>query len=63
MTMTTTMTEIREIDRDEMAGVDGGFPGDDHQGIKVSILPRLIPPGWWPYPYPFPSPDPMPKPM
>jgi hypothetical protein len=58
MTMTTTMTEMREIDRDEMAGVDGGFLGDDHQGFKLS---NPIAPGWWPYPLPFHPP--MPKPM
>jgi hypothetical protein len=49
-TMTTTMTELREIDRDEMAGVDGGHGSDDNLGTGTLTNPVLpLPPGWWPY--------------
>jgi hypothetical protein len=41
MFMTMTMTELREVDPDEMARVDGGFGGDGSN----QILPWPIPPG------------------
>jgi hypothetical protein len=41
MTMTTTMIELREVDRDEMACVEGGFVG----GGTNQLLPWPIPPG------------------
>ena len=44
MTMTTTMTELREVDRDEMASVDGGYRPDPCGYIPPSgPLPQ--PPG------------------
>jgi hypothetical protein len=36
MTMTTTMTEIRELDRDEMAGVEGGISEWDAMAFTYS---------------------------
>jgi hypothetical protein len=50
MTMTTTMTEIREVDRDEIACVEGG-------GYDVGPFP-ICPPGWpWPHNGPIPRPS------
>jgi hypothetical protein len=41
-TMTTTMTAIREIDRDELAGVDGGYHGGPiHTPIPHPIDPPI----------------------
>ena len=40
MTMTTTMTELREVDRDEMASVDGGVRVD-----PGFMPPSPLPPG------------------
>jgi hypothetical protein len=39
MTTTMTMTELREVDPDEMAGVDGGFAGGGCGYINPSPLP------------------------
>jgi hypothetical protein len=56
--MTTTMTEMREIDRDEMAGVDGGnyiAPGPTCPPIPFPP-PHAVGPAW-PPPLPAPIPD------
>jgi hypothetical protein len=50
MTMTTTMTELREVDRDEMARVDGG----------VRVDPGFIPPSPAPPGSPVYQPGPVP---
>jgi hypothetical protein len=54
--MTTTMTEIREVDRGEMAGVDGG----NYTPFPPIGLPGPWPPGPSPYPHPGPNPGPFP---
>jgi hypothetical protein len=38
----TTMTELREVDRDELVNVEGGTYGDDNPGCGFH------PPGWHP---------------
>jgi hypothetical protein len=50
MTMTTTMTELREVDRDELACVDGG----------VRVDPGFIPPSPLPPGSPVYQPGPVP---
>jgi hypothetical protein len=50
MTMATTMTEIRAIDRDEMAGVDGGYYVDPSNPpfcppyFHYPLRPPIVPP-------------------
>jgi hypothetical protein len=55
MTMMATITEIREIDWDEMAGVNGGDYVDPSN-------PPFCPPYMWPYRYPLPPPIVLPPP-